>query len=127
MQPKANNNKVSTSSINLPQVIRKIFIFYLISAAAVLVICFIFGWRSLQNIGTGFLYGSLGLALFGALLFAENTVPAQLSKLSLPSVRHQEEYESDGPPSMDEGKRFLFTALICGGFLFVTGLILKML
>jgi hypothetical protein len=127
MQPKANNNKVSTSSINLPQVIRKIFIFYLISTAAVLVICFIFGWRSLENIGTGFLFGSLGLALFGALLFAGNTVPAQLSKLSLPSVRHPEEHESDGSPLMDEGRRFLFTTLICGGFLLVTGLILKML
>ena len=127
MKPKATAQKVSTSSQNLSQIMRKILIVYFISAAIVLVICFVFGWRSIENIGTGFIYGSLGLALFGALLLAGNAVPAQLSKLSLPSVRHQEEYESDGPPSMDEGKRFLFTALICGGFLFVTGLILKML
>ena len=97
---------------------RKFLIVYLISAFTVLAICFIFGWRSLENIGTGFIYGSLGLALFGALLFAGNTVPAQLSKLSLPFVRPQEEYESDGSSSKDEGRRFFFTTLICGAFLF---------
>ena len=127
MKPKANDKKVSPSSPNLPQIVRKILIVYLISAVAVLVICFIFGWRSIENIGTGFIYGSLGLALFGALLLAGNTVPAQLSKLSLPSVRRQDEYEADGSPSKDEGRRFFFTTLICGAFLFVTGLILKLL
>ena len=127
MKPKANDKKVSPSSPNLPQIVRKILIVYLISTVIVLVICFIFGWRSIENIGTGFIYGSLGLALFGALLLAGNTVPAQLSKLSLPSVRRHQENESDASPSKDEGKRFFFTTLICGAFLFVTGLILKML
>jgi hypothetical protein len=127
MKPKANDMKVSPSSPNLPQIIRKNLISYLISAVTVLAICFIFGWRSLENIGTGFIYGSLGLALFGALLFAGNTVPAQLSKLSLPFVRRNQDYESDGAPYKDEGRRFFFTTLICGAFLFVTGLILKML
>ena len=127
MKPKANDKKVSPSSPNLPQIVRKILIVYLISAVIVLVICFIFGWRSIENIGTGFIYGSLGLALFGALLLVGNTVPAQLSKLSLPSVKHYQENESDGSPSKDDGKRFFFTTLICGAFLFVTGLILKLL
>jgi hypothetical protein len=126
MKPKANDKKVSPSSPNLPQIVRKILIVYLISTVIVLVICFIFGWRSIENIGTGFIYGSLGLALFGALLLAGNTVPAQLSKLSLPSVRRHQENESDASPSKDEGKRFFFTTLICGVFLFVTGLILKL-
>ncbi len=127
MKPKANDKKVSPSSPNLPQIVRKILIVYFISAVIVLVICFILGWRSIENIGTGFIYGSLVLALFGALLLAGNTVPAQLSKLSLSSVRHHQENESDGSPSKDEGKRFFFTTLICGAFLFVTGLILKLL
>jgi len=127
MKPKATDQKVSTSSPNLPQIVGKILIVYLISAVTVLAICLIFGWRSLENIGTGFIYGSLGLALFGALLLAGNTVPAQLSKLSLPFVRPQEEYGSDGSSSKDEGRRFFFTTLICGAFLFVTGLILKVL
>jgi hypothetical protein len=127
MKPKATDQKVASSSPNLTQIIGKILIFYLISAFTVLAICLIFGWRSLENIGTGFMYGSLGLALFGALLLAGNTVPAQLSKLSLPSVRPQEEYENDVTSSKDEGKRFFFTTIICGAFLLVTGLILKML
>jgi hypothetical protein len=127
MKSQATAQKVSTSSQNLVQIMRKILIVYFISAAIILVICFIFGWRSMENIGTGFIYGSLGLALFGALLLAGDTVPAQLSKLSLPSVRPQEEYENDSTSAKDEGKRFFFTTLICGAFLFVTGLFLKML
>ena len=127
MKPKATARKASISSQNLVHVMRKTIIVYLISAAIVLIICFIFGWRSIENIGAGFIYGSLGLALFGALLFAGNTVPAQLSKLSLPSVKPQKEYKNDGTSSKSEGIRFFFTTLICGAFLFVTGLILKML
>jgi hypothetical protein len=92
-----------------------------------LVICFIFGWRSIENIGTGFIFGSLGIVLFGVLLLAGNTVPAQLSKLSLPSVRRLHENESDISPPKDEGKRFFFTTLICGAFLFATGLVLILL
>jgi hypothetical protein len=126
MKPKASAQKVTTSFQNLAQIMPKILIVYFISAAIVLVICFVFGWRSIENIGTGFIYGSLGLALLGALLLAGNTVPAQLSKLSLPSIRPQEEYENDVTLSKDEGKRFFFTTLICGAFLSVTGLILKM-
>ena len=126
MKPKATARKVSTSSQNLAQIIRKIVIVYFMSAAIDLVICFIFGWRSTESIGTGFIYGSLGLTLFGALILAGNTVPAQLSKLSLPFVRLQEENENDGTLSKDEGRRFFFTTLICGAFLFVTGLILTM-
>ena len=132
MKPEANNKKVSLFSPNLPQIVRKISIVYLISAVIVLVICFIFGWRSLENIGTGFIYGSLGLALLGVLIFAGNTVPAQLSQLSLPkyevpSLKRHQEAERDGSPLRDVGIRFLFTTLICGVFLFVTGLFLRIL
>ena len=126
MKPEATAQKVSNSSQNLAQILRKILIVYFISTAIMLVVCFIFGWRSIENIGTGFIYASLGLALFGALLLAGNTVPAQLSKLSLPSVRPQEEYENDGTSSRDEGKRFFYMTLICGALLFLTGLFIKM-
>lgn len=132
MKPKANGKKLSPSLPNLPQIILKILVIYLISAVAVLAICFIFGWRSLENIGSGFIYGSLGLALFGALLLAGNTIPTQLSRLSLPkysppSLRDHQETESDGSPSRDRGIRFFYATLICGAFLFITGLFLKML
>jgi hypothetical protein len=132
MKPKATDKKVSPSSPILTQIIRKILIIYLLSAVTVPVICFIFGWRSLENIGTGFIYGSLGLALLGVLIFAGNTVPAQLSQLSLPkyevpSLKRHQEAERDGSPLRDVGIRFLFTTLICGVFLFVTGLFLRIL
>jgi hypothetical protein len=132
MKTKATDKKVSPSSPILIQIIRKSLIVYLLSAVIVPAICFIFGWRSLENIGTGFIYGSLGLALFGALILAGNTVPVQLSQLSLPkyivpSIWRHQEAESDGSRSIYGGIRFFFTTLICGAFLLVTGLFLKML
>lgn len=132
MKPEALDRKVSPSTPILTPAIRKGLIIYLVAAVIVPVICFIFGWRSLENIGTGFIYGSLGMALCGALIFAGNTVPAQLSKLSLPKYsapspdRHQEA-TADDSSSRTVGIRFFFTALICGAFLLVTGLFIKML
>ena len=132
MKSKATDKKVSPSSSILTQIIRKSLIIYIISIVTVPAVCFIFGWRSLENIGTGFMYGSLGLALFGAFTFAGNTVPAQLSRLSLPkynapSLKNNQEAESDGTLNRNRSKLFLFSTLICGAFLFVTGLFLKML
>ena len=127
MEPKSIDKKVSPSSSILTQIIRKSLISYLLSSAMILAICFIFGWRSLEYIGTGFIYGSLGLALFGALILAGNKVPTQLFKLSIPSLVRHQKAESDDSPSKDEGIRFFFKTLICGEFLFVTGLFLKML
>ena len=132
MKPKAADKRASPFSPILTQIIRKSLITYLLSAIAILAICLIFRWRSLENIGAGFIYGSLGLALFGALLLAGNTIPAQLSRLSLPkysppSLRDHQETESDGSPSRDGGIRFFYATLICGAFLFMTGLFLKML
>jgi hypothetical protein len=48
MKTKATTQKVSISSQNLVQIMRKIIIVYFISAAIVLVICFILGWRTLS-------------------------------------------------------------------------------
>jgi hypothetical protein len=132
MKPEAIDGNVSPSSPILTQIFRKGLIIYLIAVVVVPVICFIFGWRSLENIGTGFIYGSLGLALCGTLIFAGNTVPAQLSKLSLPrytapSPSPHHGAATDDSLSKDRGIKFLFTTLICGAFLFATGLFLKML
>jgi hypothetical protein len=84
----------------------------------------------LDNIGTGFIYGSACLVLFGTLTLFGNTVPAQLSKLSLPkysspSVAPDKETESDGSAPSNRGKDLFLTSLICGTLLFVTGLILR--
>ena len=132
MKPKATDKKISPSSPNLTQIIRKSLIVYLLSAVAVPAICSMFGWRSLENIGTGFMYGSLGLALFGVLTFAGNTVPAQLSRLSLPkykvpSSKRHPEAKSGESRSRDKAVIFLITTLVGGALLFLTGLFLKIL
>ena len=125
MNQKADDKKVLPASSKLPLVIRRILIGYLISSAAVLAVCIIFGLRSLENIGAGFTYGALGMALFGALLLGGNTVPAQLSKLSLVFVRRSQEDGENGPSGRNEGKRFFYTTLIWAVLLFATGIVLK--
>ena len=132
MKPKAADKKNTSSLLILSQLIRKSLIIYFISAVTIPIICIIFGWQSLENIGTGFIYGSLVLALFSILTFAGNTVPAQLSKLSLPkynapSVKRHQDAESYESPIRDERKRFFFMILICSTFLFITGVFLKMI
>ena len=108
----------------------KIIIFYLISAIVIITICFLFRGLSADNIGNGFIYGSMGLALFGGLLLAGNTIPAQLSNLSIPrhkssAIRDRNKKENGDPTSKDAAIRFFLMTLICGAFLFVTGLLLK--
>ena len=132
MKPNATDNDISNSSLILIRLVRKSLLVYLPSAVAVPVICFIFGWRSLDRIGTGYIYGSLGMVLLGALIFAANTVPAQLSRLSLPkykrtSFKRLQKAESDDSQTGTEGRIFFLTTFICGAFLLVTGLFLKML
>jgi hypothetical protein len=131
MKPNVIDKKVTTSPSILAQIIRKSLIIYLLSAVSVPAICFIFGWRSLDNMGTGFMYGALGLVLFVALILAGNTVPAQLSKLSIPKyspphLRSHQEAECDGSLHGDGRTIFFLAILICGALLFVTGICLKM-
>ena len=112
------------------QLIRKSIFIYIIFAVALPIFCIILGWRTLDNIGTGFIYGSLCLMLFGTLTLFGNTVPAQLSKLSLPkysppSTEPHKKTEIDGSVTSNRGKELFLTSLICGALLFVTGLILR--
>ena len=120
----------SVASPNLIQFIRKSIFIYVIFAVALPIFCIVLGWRTLDDIGTGFIYGSLCLLLFGTLTLFGNTVPAQLSKLSLPkynppSTEPHKETEIDGTVTSNLGKELFLTSLICGALLFVTGLILK--
>ena len=120
----------SITSPNLIQFIRKSIFIYIIFAVALPIFCIILGWRTLDNIGTGFIYGSLCLVLFGTLTLFGNTVPAQLSKLSLPkysptSTEPRKETKIDGSVRTNRGKELFLASLICGALLFVTGLILR--
>ncbi len=114
------------------QLIRKSILIYIIFAVALSAFCIILGWRTLDNIGTGFIYGSLGLVLFGILTLFGNTVPAQLSKLALPkyspsSTEPNEETKINGLVTINRGKELFLKSLICGALLFTTGLLLRML
>ena len=124
------SDQKSITSPSLIQFIRKSIFIYVIFAVALPIFCIILGWRTLDNIGTGFIYGSLCLVLFGTLTLFGNTVPAQLSKLSLPkysppSTEPHKETEIDGSAPSNRGKELFLTSLICGALLFVTGLILR--
>lgn len=121
------NNPHSSKTLSI--IIRKLTIFYIIFAIVILTLCFLFRGLPLVNIGNGFIYGSMGLALFGGLLLAVNTIPAQLSKLSIPrykssTIKDRNEKEGDEPSSKDSGIRFFFMTLICGACLFLTGFLL---
>ena len=112
------------------QLNRKSLLIYIIFAVALPIFCIILGWRTSYNIGNGFIYGSLFLVLFGTLTLFRNTVPAQLSKLSLPkysppSTEPHKETEIDGSGPSNLGKELFLTSLICGALLFVTGFILR--
>jgi hypothetical protein len=121
----------STTPQSLTQLIRKSILIYIIFAVALPIFCITFGWRTLDNFGTGFIYGSLCLMVFGTLTLFGNSVPAQLSKLSLPTyspppTEAHEKTKIDGSVPSNRGKELLLTSLICGALLFVTGLILRM-
>jgi hypothetical protein len=123
------NQKSITSQIPI-QLIRKSILFYIIFTVFLHTFCMILGWRTLDNIGTGFIFGSLCLMSFGTLTLFGNTVPDQLSKLSLPkysppSAEPHKEPEIDGSVTSNRGKELFLTSLICGALLFATGLILK--
>jgi hypothetical protein len=112
------------------QLILKSIFIYIIFVVALPIFCLILGWRTLENIGTGFIYGSLCLMLFGTLTLFGNKVPAQLSKLSVPkynpsSTEPHKKTEIDGSVTRNRGKELFLTSLICGALLFVTGLILR--
>ena len=129
MESEPSRDKKSTAAPGLVQFVWKSIFIYVIFAVALPIFCIILGWRTLDHIGTGYIYGSLCLVLFGTLTLFGNTVPAQLSKRSLPkysppSTEPHEETEIDGPATSNRGKELFLTTLVCGALLFTTGLIL---
>ena len=132
MESNPITDQKSITSKSSIQLIRKSILFYIIVAAALSIFCIVLGWRTVENIGTGFIYGSLCLMLFGTLTLFGNRVPDQLSKLSLPkysppSTEPPKEKKVDGSPTSHRGIELFLTSLICGALLFLTGLILRML
>lgn len=130
MKSNPGNGQKSIGSPGRIQFIRKSIVIYVIFAAALPIFCIILGWRTVDPIGTGYLYGALCLVLFGILTLFGNTVPDQLSRLSLPkysppSTAPHKEIQIEESAQNNGGKKLFFTTLICGALLFVTGLILR--
>ena len=129
MESNPITDQKSITSKSSIQLIRKSLLFYIIVAAALPIFCMVLGWRTVETIGAGFIYGSLCLMLFGTLTLFGNRVPAQLSKLSLPkysppSTEPPKETKFDRSPTSHRGIELFLTSLICGALLLLTGLIL---
>ena len=129
MNPNPITDQKSITSQSPIQLIRKGILSYIILSVALPTFCMILGWRTMDNIGTGFIYGSLCLVLFGTLTLFGNKVPGQLSKLGLPkyspsSTEPNKETEINGSMASNRGKHLFLTSLICGALLFATGLLL---
>ena len=130
MKSTPSTDQKSIASQSTIQLIRKSILFYTLFAVALPICCIMLGWRTIESIGTGFIYGSLCLMGFGTLTLFGNTVPAQLSKLSLPkysppSTDPHEETEIDRSVTSNRGKELFLKSLICGALLLMTGLILR--
>jgi hypothetical protein len=120
----------SVAPANLIQFIRESIFIYVIFAVSLPIFCIILGWRTSDEIGTGFIIGSLCMSIFGTLILFGNTVLAQLSKRSLPkysppSAKPYKEAEIDGPLTSKLRINLFLISLFCGALLLVTGLILK--
>ena len=130
MKSNSITDQKSITSQSSIQLIRKSILIYIIFAISLPVFFIILGWRTSYNIGNGFIYGSLFWALCGILTLFGNTLPAQLSKLSLskykpPSTEPHKEIKIDESVPTNRGKELFLASLICGALLFVIGLILK--
>jgi len=93
--------------------VRKNIFIYVILAVALPIFFIILGWQTLKSIGTGFIFVSLCLLIFGTLTLFGNPVPDQLSKLSLPKYRPpstepHKETEIGGSAPKNRGKEPFF-------------------
>ena len=132
MERKSDEKKMSPVSLLSPQILRRSILTYLLSVLVVLALCFIFGKWSTEGIAAGFWYGSLALVLFGVFILGGNTLPAQLSKLSLPryavsSAQPREQIKSHTSSSVEAAVNLLFACLFSGALLCITGLLIKSL
>ena len=129
-KPTSIDKKAFPTPICLTPIIHRSVVYYVLSIGVVTAICFLFGWSTLKDIASGLIYGALGLALFGALTFAGNKVPAQLSRLSLPKysppkTKHDQDAERIESSTRNEAIGFFIATILSAALLFVTGVLLK--
>ena len=118
------------SSASIPiQIAKRSFIIYLIATFLVIVICLVFGWHSIENFGTGLIYGSVGIVIFGALIVTGNSAQLPIPDLNyfISTRRPHHEAITEHLRFRDRGLLFFLTTLMSGVLLFSTGLLIKKL
>lgn len=108
-------------------IIRKGFIAYLIVAVIVCVYCYLLGWREMEDIGTGFLFGGMILVIIGVFMLAGNTLPIQLSNSNKPAAEHKQNKENTdkNEGSAVKGLKLFLVTLVGGLLLGATGIFVK--
>ena len=107
---------------------RRGFIVYLLAALLLATICYLFGWWTIDYLGTAYLYGALILTIFGLCMVAGNLMPLQLSKVK--DVTSQTTAAQNAPIDKTESARkgltLLVTTLIGAALLGLTGGLIKL-
>lgn len=108
---------------------RSISIAYILTGFLALTVCFSLGWRTYENYGMGFVYGSIALVLFGGLIVVGNSTRTELPgpNYFIPTRREHHESVSEHFQMRNEGLLFFLVTLISGALLFVTGFLIKKL
>ena len=105
------------------------FILYLVSAVLIPAVCYVFGWRTLQNLGAGYLYGAVFLVIFGLCMVAGNLMPLQLSNVKDVTLKSEPvrytPLDKTGPAP--KGVMLLTTTLIGAALLGLTGGFIKLI
>ena len=103
-------------------------ILYLLGTAAVLVVGYIFGLRSLEKYGTGFLYGGLFMVVFGLFMAGGNSLPFQLpgTRRAAGESGMKREDTGDGTGAARRGAAFFLATLVAGILLGITGFLLRL-
>ena len=107
----------------------RILIAYLATAFVILTICTSLGWRSSENYGAGFKYGSIALVLLGVLIVAGNSFRTAIPEpnLLIPTRREHHESVSEHFQMRNSGLLFFLITLIAGALLFLTGFLIEAL
>lgn len=128
MSPEHSEKDDSHGASPTGRIIRRGMVLYLLGIVAVPLVCYFFGWQSLEAYGTGYLWGGLVTALFGLFTAAGNSLPFQLHgtrpAVDESGLKREGSRANAGPAR--QGFRFFMTTLIAGALLGITGVCLHL-
>ena len=128
MPSEYSENSDSSHALPAGRIIRRGGGLYLVGAVAVPLLCYIFGWRSLENYGAGFIYGGLCMAVFGLFMAAVNSLPFQFdgTRPAAGASGLKRGGTGDSAAAAGRGVAFFLTTLIAGVLLGITGFLLRL-